>query len=93
MKSIYIVLTDITLGYGSTIHSLTPRTFKTFAAGDLLLHASDAPDGTVWFFDKSGDRGKIDSGEVQNLVRSGVLQASGTMFPGGGNEFAEWYRG
>lgn len=93
MREIYIVSTEIILGYGSTVHRLTPSSFKSFNQGDLLLHSSDAPNGTVWFFDKDGDRGKIDSGEVGNLVRRGVLQASGIRFEGEGERFAEWLRG
>lgn len=47
--------------------------------GDVVLHVSDAPNGNVWFLDSEGNRGKIECGEVGNLVRRGaiVLYAEG----------------
>lgn len=73
-RKVYEVQTSLTLGYDSTVHAPTPKRGKTFGPGRLVLHSSDAPNGTVWFYDPDGERRKIDSGEVGNLVRRGVLK-------------------
>jgi hypothetical protein len=70
----YRVLTSISLGYDSDVRDPNAKRFKTFKKGDILKHDSDAPNGNVWFFDSSGERGKIECGSVMNRVKSGDLE-------------------
>ena len=70
----FIVLTELRLGYGSHTRCLTPAYYKLHEAGVILLLDSETPDGTVWFIDPDGFRGKTDSGEAKNLVKSGTLK-------------------
>jgi hypothetical protein len=63
----------LVLGYGSHARRPTPTSHIRWAAGSVVELDGEAPDGTVWFLDPDGFRGKIDCGEVANLVRRGVL--------------------
>lgn len=74
MRRQFVVLTELKLGYGSHTRCLSPTHYKLHEAGVVLLLDSEAPDGTVWFIDPDGFRGKTDSGEVKNLVNSGTLK-------------------
>ena len=73
----YRVASPIMLGYDSHTRQLTPSRFKRHGVGALLTLDTVAPDGTVWFFDEDGERGKIDAGSVENLLvinrRNGYL--------------------
>jgi len=73
MYTPYTVLKPLRLGYDSTIHAPTPRRYKTMNPGDEILYQSTAPNGNVWFFDPDGERGKIECGDVGNLVRGGSI--------------------
>jgi hypothetical protein len=73
MKS-YIVQKPIQLGYDSNVHNPNPQIYKNHREGSVLLLSSEAPNGNVWFIDSDGERGKIECGEVQNLIDRGVLK-------------------
>jgi hypothetical protein len=73
MKS-FIVQQPIQLGYDSNVHNPNPKIYKTHKEGSVLLLSSEAPNGNVWFIDSDGERGKIECGEVQNLIDRGVLK-------------------
>lgn len=45
-----------------------------FKIGDVVTWESDAGSGNVWFLDHNGNRGKIEAGCVDNLVRRGTLE-------------------
>ena len=64
----------ITLGYDSHCRAPTPRRIKQHDPGAILSLDSEAPNGNVWFIDESGERGKIEAGEVRNLTRDGRLE-------------------
>jgi hypothetical protein len=70
----YVVVDTIPLGYDSDVRAPTPRRFKRHQAGAVLTHDGDAPNGNVWFIDGDGDRGKIESGSINNLVKRGVIR-------------------
>ena len=70
----YIVQKPITLGYGSHVRATTPTRYKVFQPGSVLSLASEAPNGNVWFIDDANERGKIECGEVANLLRDGRVR-------------------
>ena len=70
----YIVQKPITLGYDSHSRAPTPSRYKTHKEGSKLTLSSEAPNGNVWFFDESKERGKIECGEVANLVNDGSVR-------------------
>jgi hypothetical protein len=70
----YEVLEPLTLGFGSHTRQLSPSNYKTYKRGEVLTLDSESRNGNVWFIDKDGDRGKIESGSVQNLVRRGMVK-------------------
>ncbi len=74
----YLVRKAIRLGYDSHVRAPTPSRFKEHQPGSELTLSSEAPDGTVWFIDSDGERGKIDCGEVRNLTADGRVRQ---MFP------------
>jgi len=69
----YIVLKPLVVGYDSHCHRPTSPRYKKHMPGTVLAHQSDAPNGNVWFIDPDGERGKTESGEVANLVRSQMI--------------------
>lgn len=74
MYTRYTALKSFQLGYGSTVRAPTPDRYKTVTPGDEVLHESTAPNGNVWFLDPDGERGKIECGEVGNLIREGSIE-------------------
>jgi hypothetical protein len=68
---IFTVMKEFYLGYGSHTRQLTPSTYKMQSVGTRLSLDGEAPNGNVWFIDQNGDRGKIECGEVKNLVADG----------------------
>ena len=42
--------------------------------GAAVWWESDSPNGNVWFIDEDHNRGKCEAGEVNNLVRRGLLE-------------------
>ena len=73
MYTPYTVLKPFRLGYGSDVRSPTPKRYKTMKPGDEILYQSTAPNGNVWFSDPDGERGKIECGQLSNLVDRGDI--------------------
>lgn len=69
----YLVKNEITLGYGSHTRRPNPSRYKSIKPGALLTLDAEAANGAVWFIDEDGERGKIDCGEVKNLIRDGRI--------------------
>lgn len=72
----FIVQKPITLGYDSHVRAPTPSRYKTHQPGAVLTLDTEAPNGNVWFFDSEKERGKIECGEVGNLIGDGRLKAN-----------------
>lgn len=70
----FIVKKRISLGYDSHVRQPTPTRYKFHDVGSHLDLDSESPSGNVWFIDKDGERGKIESGEVSNLTKDGRLE-------------------
>lgn len=71
MSEEYEVLSPITLRYGSNTRNPNPSKCKIIPAGSILVLDSVANDGNVWFIDECGERGKIECGSIENLLREG----------------------
>ena len=76
------VLKELRLGYGSHVRRLSPSRYKTHPPGTLVRLDVQAPDGTCWFIDPDGERGKIESGSVANLERREVIRPANTLLSG-----------
>lgn len=74
----FIVQKPITLGYGSNVQQTTPTRNKQHQAGSILHLDMEAPNGNVWFFDADNERGKIECGELANLIKDGRVFESTT---------------
>lgn len=71
MRKKFIVQKPITLGYGSHIHDPNCKSSKVHAVGTVLVLDAESFSGNVFFIDPDGERGKIECGEVRNLLRDG----------------------
>ena len=78
-NSKWVAMEDFSIGIGS--HSRNPNTTSLqIPAGTTLRWEDDAPNGNVWFnveIDGEKHRGKIESGAITNVIKSGRISPYG----------------
>jgi len=85
MTQFYVVKKEIGLIFGSTTQNPNGQAHRLQPVGTVLELDSEAPNGNVWFFTPAPnrDRGKIDCGEVRNLVNDGTIVPLNQTVPEG----------
>jgi hypothetical protein len=74
----YKVKGNLILGYGSTTQNLAPKYSRTIPPGTVITWDSTSYDGTVWFYDEMGNRGKT-YGSIRQMKNDGIIEAAVRM--------------
>jgi hypothetical protein len=70
----YIVQKSFRLGYGSSVRNPNPSSYKTHHPGAILTHSGAGDAGRVWFTDSTGERGVIHAGELDTMIKNGMIK-------------------
>lgn len=75
----WVAMMEFSIGIGS--HSMNPNTKSLkIPLGTILQWEGDSPNGNVWFnvkIDGEKYRGKIESGAITNVIKSGRISPYG----------------